>query len=192
MKSLGVIPQIDFQYVTDNFVRFWPFNLTATVVSNSNLTSLYWSPPESSDPVPNRTITVHHGNMTTTTLMLLEYGPPGNYTLTAVNECGENSVQVDVEDYALWQVDVEYYAGRSSYNTDKVSTHSVMTGVSVLCAICMTISIILGVTCFVHVCYRRYTQIMPVEDELYGEGKHTVCFNWCNLTVFFLYHSGII
>ena len=88
--------------MTHNFVfklTRRPFNLTATVVSNSNLTSLYWSPPESFDQ-PSRTITVHHGNMTATTFMLLEdatLGDSGNYTLTAVNECGENSSQVKVE-----------------------------------------------------------------------------------------------
>ena len=103
MKSLGVIPQIDFQYVTHNFVYKLigrPFNLTATVVSNLNLTSLYWSPPETSGPLSNKTITVHHGNMTTITFMLLEnatLGDSGNYTLTAVNECGENSSQIKVE-----------------------------------------------------------------------------------------------
>ena len=103
MKSLGVIPQIDFQYVTHNFVYELtrrPFNLTATVVSNLNLTSLLWSPPETSGPLSSKTITVRHGNMTTTTFMLLEnatLGDSGNYTLTAVNKCGENSPQVDVE-----------------------------------------------------------------------------------------------
>ena len=104
MKSLGVCtPQIDFQYVTNNLVYKLtrrPFNLTATVVSNLNLTSLHWSPPESFYHAPSRTITVHHGNMTTTTFMLLEnatLGDSGIYTLTAVNECGENSVQVDVK-----------------------------------------------------------------------------------------------
>ena len=77
-----------------------PFNLTATVVSNLNLTSSHWSPPEPSNPLPNKTITVHHGNITTTTLMLLEnatLGDSGNYTLTAVNECGRSSSQVEVE-----------------------------------------------------------------------------------------------
>ena len=89
--------------MTNNFVYELtrrPFNLTATVVSNSNLTTLHWSPPESSDHPPSRTITVHHGNTTTTTFMLLgdaTLGDSGNYTLTAVNECGENSSQIKVE-----------------------------------------------------------------------------------------------
>ena len=102
MKSLGVTPQIYFQYVIHNFVYKSigrSFNLTAIVVSTLNLTSLYWSPPESFDQ-PSRTITVHHGSMTTTTFMLLEdatLGDSGNYTLTAVNEYGENSSQIKVE-----------------------------------------------------------------------------------------------
>ena len=64
-----------FQYVTNNFVLKLtrrPFNLIATVVSNLNLASLHWSPPEPSNPLPNKTITFHHGNMTATTLTLLE------------------------------------------------------------------------------------------------------------------------
>ena len=77
-----------------------PFNLTATVVSNLNLTSLHWSPPIYSNPLHNQTITVRDGNITTTTLMLLEnatLGDSGNYTLTAVSECGRSSSQVEVE-----------------------------------------------------------------------------------------------
>ena len=103
MKFLDVTPQIYFQYVTHNFVYKSigrPFNLTATVVSNLNLKCLYWLPPENAYSVSSRTITVHHGNMTTTTFMLLEdatLGDSGNYTLTAVNECGENSSQIKVE-----------------------------------------------------------------------------------------------
>ena len=89
--------------MTDNFVYKLtgrPFNLTATVESNLNLASLHWSPPEPSNPLPNKTITVRHGNITTTTLMLLKnatLGDSGNYTLTAVNECGQKSSQVEVE-----------------------------------------------------------------------------------------------
>ena len=103
MCNLGSIPQIDFQYVTNNFVYKLtrrPFNLTATVVSNLNLSSLYWSPPEYSRPLPNKTITVHNGNVTTTTFMLLKnatLGDYGNYTLTAVNKCGQNSSEVLVD-----------------------------------------------------------------------------------------------
>ena len=88
--------------MTHNFVYELtrrPFNLTATVVSNLNLTSLHWS-PEYPDQSPSRTITVCHGNITTTAFMLLRnatLGDSGNYTLTAANECGENSSKVDVE-----------------------------------------------------------------------------------------------
>ena len=77
-----------------------PFTLTATVVSCLNLTSLYWSAPEFVGPVPNSTKIVHHGNITTTTFTSLKnasLGDSGNYTLTAVNECGQNSLQMTVE-----------------------------------------------------------------------------------------------
>ena len=76
-----------------------PFNLTATVVSKFNLRSLYWSPPEHVGPLPNKTILVRNGNMTTTTFMLLKnasLGDTGKYTLTAVNKCTQNSSQVHV------------------------------------------------------------------------------------------------
>ena len=89
--------------MTNNFVYKLtrrPFNLTATVVSSLNFTSLHWSPPENSNPLSHKTITVRHGNITTTTLMLLEdatLGDSGNYTLTTVNECGRSSSQVEVD-----------------------------------------------------------------------------------------------
>ena len=76
-----------------------PFNLTATIVSTLNLTSLCWSPP-GLDPLPNKTISVHNGSTITTTFMLLKnatLGDSGNYTLTAVNECGQNSSQIYVD-----------------------------------------------------------------------------------------------
>ena len=77
-----------------------PFNLTATVVSTLNLTSLHWSPPGDLDPLPNKTISVHNGSTTTTTFMLLRnavLGDSGNYTLTAVNEYGQNSSKIYVD-----------------------------------------------------------------------------------------------
>ena len=77
-----------------------PFNLTATIVSDLNLTSLYWSPPELVGPLPNKTIIVRNGNTVTTILMLLKdasLGDSGNYTLTAVNECGQSSLKMDVD-----------------------------------------------------------------------------------------------
>ena len=72
----------------------------ATVVSDLNLTSLYWSPPELVDPLPNNTETLCHGNKITTTFTSLKnasLGDSGNYTLTAVNWYGQKSLQVDVE-----------------------------------------------------------------------------------------------
>ena len=96
----------NFVYMVNSIGR--SFNLTATVESNLNLISLYWSPPKSFDHLPSRIITVHHDNITSTTYILLEdailgdnptlprrYTPYG-YTLTAVNECGQNSLLVDV------------------------------------------------------------------------------------------------
>ena len=77
-----------------------PFSLTATVVSGLNLTSLYWLPPELVGPLLNNTKTVHQGKITTTTFTSLKnasLGDSGNYTLTAANECGQTSLQVDVE-----------------------------------------------------------------------------------------------
>ena len=77
-----------------------PFSLTATVVSDITLTSLHWSPAEFVGPIPNKTTTVHHGNTITTTFTSLKdasLGDSGNYTLTATNECGQSSLQVDVE-----------------------------------------------------------------------------------------------
>ena len=103
MSNPGTVPQIHFEDVTNNFVYKLtrrPFNLTATIVSDLNLTLLYWSPPELVRPLPNKTITVRNGNKVTTTLMLLKdatLGDSGNYTLTAVNECGQSSLKMDVD-----------------------------------------------------------------------------------------------
>ena len=113
-----------------------PFNLTATVVSNLNLTSLHWS-PEYPDQSPSRTITVRHGNITITTFMLLEdatLGDSGNYTLTAVNECGENSSQINVEVitgkinvYLYISYVVSYYIYPCKHKHHAVSTSRVST-----------------------------------------------------------------
>ena len=115
---IGSAPQIKYPIGNNSFFAYKltsvPFNLTATVVSALNLTSLYWSPPEYSDPLPNRTIIVHHGNVTTITFMLLRHaslGDSGNYTLTAVNECGQSSSQVDAEFFTgkIMYIVVYYY-----------------------------------------------------------------------------------
>ena len=69
-------------------------------MSHLKLTAFYWSPPELVGSLPNNTITIRNGNMITTTFMLLKnasLADSGNYTLTAVNECGQNSLKVDVE-----------------------------------------------------------------------------------------------
>ena len=103
MWNPGAVPHIHFQDVTNNIVYKFtgrPFSLTATVVSDLNLTSLYWSPPEYVGPLPNKTATVRHGNITTTTFTSLKnasLNDSGNYTLTAVNECGQSSLQVYVD-----------------------------------------------------------------------------------------------
>ena len=103
MWNPGTVPQIHFEDVTDNFVYKLtrsPFSLTAAIVSDLTLTSLHWSPPELVGPIPNNTIAVHHDNITTTTFTSLKnasLGDSGNYTVTAVNECGQSSLQVDVE-----------------------------------------------------------------------------------------------
>ena len=97
------MPQIHFENITDNSVyksTGRPFNLTATIVSGLNLTSLYWSLPEDVGPMPNNTNTVHHGNITTTTFTSLKVatlGDSGNYTVTAANKCGQSSLQVYVQ-----------------------------------------------------------------------------------------------
>ena len=77
-----------------------PFSLTATVVSDLNLTSLYWSSPELVGPLPNNTEIIRHGNKITTTFTSLKnasLGDSGNYILTAINGCGQKSLKVYVE-----------------------------------------------------------------------------------------------
>ena len=98
-----MFPQIHFENVTNNFVYKLsrnPFTLAATVVSDLNLTSLYWSPPDIVGPIPNNTKIVHHGDVTITTFTSLKdasLNDSGNYTLTAVNGRGQSSSYIDVE-----------------------------------------------------------------------------------------------
>ena len=104
MYHLGNIPQIhiDFLYYNDTVIILIgrPFNLTATIMSPFNLTSLYWSAPEYSDPSHNKTIVVHEsGNKIMVIFMFLKNASQsdgGNYTLTAVNECGQSLSRVMV------------------------------------------------------------------------------------------------
>ena len=103
MQNPGHAPQIHFEDGTNNFVYKLtgrPFSLTATVVSDLNLTSLYWSPPEYVGPLPNITKTVYHGYIATTTFTSLKnasLGDSGYYTLTATNAHGPRSSHIDVE-----------------------------------------------------------------------------------------------
>ena len=103
VQNLDAVPQISIQYNQYGIVKKLngePFNLTAEVASNVPLTSLFWSPPEYSTHLPYRTITFNHGNITTTTFILLKNASMNNegwYTLTAVNKCGQTSSQVIVE-----------------------------------------------------------------------------------------------
>ena len=91
--NLDAVPQISFKYYSLNKVNGEPFNLTADVISSVPLTSLFWSPPEYSAPLPNRTIIFNHGNITIATFMLLKnasVNDTGRYTLTAINKCGQS------------------------------------------------------------------------------------------------------
>ena len=111
-----------------------PFNLTAIVLSDLNLTSLYWSPPELVSPLPNRTITVRNGNIVTTTFTSLNnasLGDSGNYTLTAVNECGQSSLQVDVNIGKLIDLNTDLHfqfyqlrTGGHMYTPTQTQTHT--------------------------------------------------------------------
>ena len=100
VPNLDADPQISFKDIYLNKVNGKPFNLTADVTSSVPLTSLFWLPPEYSAPLPNRTITFNHGNITTATFMLLKnasVNDTGWYTLTAVNKCGQKLSAVFVE-----------------------------------------------------------------------------------------------
>ena len=104
VQNSDAVPQIHLLYdqynnYSVNKLDREPFNLTVDIASFSPLTSLYWSPPEYSGSLPYRTIAFHHGNITTTTFMLLKnasVNDSGFYTLTAVNKCGQSSSEVFV------------------------------------------------------------------------------------------------
>ena len=94
--NTGEKPKITFQDVTGNSVYKLigkPFNLTATVVSLTNLELLYWSHQPSMHP---RNITVNDGNTTTTTIMISGVHFVNNHTLHASNKCGQSSSQIKV------------------------------------------------------------------------------------------------
>ena len=105
MCNPGIVPQIKFQHVNDtdyggvvqHYVNHWPgteLDLTATIVSISNLTSLRWTLPEVFyHDVTNSS----DGNTTSTTLMLYNTtNLAGVYSLSAGNKCGTNSVKIEV------------------------------------------------------------------------------------------------
>ena len=74
-----------------------PFNLTVDVASTLPLTSVHWSPPTA--PLPNRTRTVYHDDVTTATFMLLKNASKndsGFYLLIVANKCGHTSSGVYV------------------------------------------------------------------------------------------------
>ena len=111
MCNLGNVPQIKFQHVnhTDDgsevqyfVVSDWhgtELDLTATIVSISNLTSLNWSfPYEFNYEEFNHDVTIFSdGNTTNTTLMLYKTtNLAGVYSLSAGNKCGKNSVKLEV------------------------------------------------------------------------------------------------
>ena len=92
MPNLDTLPRIHRHYSkTVDKLNGEPFNLTVDVVSTLPLTSLYWSPPKYSAPLPNRTITFSHDDITTATFVLLKnasMNDTGPYTLTVANKCG--------------------------------------------------------------------------------------------------------
>ena len=112
MWITGAIPQISFEYHFMWIKSGYPFNLTATVVSHLNLTSLTWSTSDFHHR-PNRTLAVRHGNITTATFMLMKNASSGdstNYILTAVNKCGQNSSQVEIEAFSgNWIIVLDVY-----------------------------------------------------------------------------------
>ena len=125
--------------MTNNFVYKLtekPFNLTATVVSNLTLICLHWLPPEYSDPLLSKIITVRHGNIATTTLMLLEnvtlLGDSGYYILTAVNECGCNLSRVDIEVFSGENMHVSRLTVVSREAKEEVPCEGRRTHVSIL------------------------------------------------------------
>ena len=105
MCNPGNIPQIKFHHVHDTdygsevqyFVNHWhgtELDLTATIVSISNLTSLGWTLPEE---FYHNVMNSSDGNTTNTTLMIYKTtNLAGVYSLSAGNKCGTNSVKLEV------------------------------------------------------------------------------------------------
>ena len=96
MPNLDTTPRIHYHHHSTNLDKLngEPFNLTVDVVSTLPLTSLHWSPPKSSAPLPNRTIIFYHDDITTAIFMMLKNASKndsGYYTLTVANKCSWNS-----------------------------------------------------------------------------------------------------
>ena len=101
VPNLDNTPRIHYHHHSKNLDKLngEPFNLTADVASTLPLTSLYWSPPKYSAPLPNRTIIFSHDDITTATFMMLKNASKndsGYYTLTVANKCGQISSEVYV------------------------------------------------------------------------------------------------
>ena len=100
MPNLDNTPQIHYHHPTTvDKLNGESFNLTADVASTLPLTSLHWSSPRYSAPLPNRTIIFYHDDVTTATFMLLKNASKndsGFYALTVANKCGHISSGVYV------------------------------------------------------------------------------------------------
>ena len=96
MPNLDNTPRIGYHHHSTNLDKLngEPFNLTVDVASTLPLTSLHWSPPNYSAPLPNGTIIFSHDDITTVTFMLLKKAlknDSGYYTVTVANKCGQIS-----------------------------------------------------------------------------------------------------